>query len=168
MAKTRKRWFSAASVVALAAFLAGPSWLDGPIILYPASPSLPIGLYLRTFEPIQIGKIVAFKMPGIARRYQAKRGHDMPADFLFMKPIAAGPGDQVCNSLSGLLINGKRIAETASHDPDGLPLPIWRHCGRLDRDEYFMVSNHIPNSFDSRYFGPVEATEIAAVYRPLF
>ena len=168
MAKTRKRWFLAASVVALAAFLAGPSLLDGPIILYPSSPSLPIGPYLRTFEPIQIGKIVAFKMPETARRYQTERGHDVPADFLFMKPIAAGPGDQVCNSLSGLLINGKRIAETASHDPDGRPLPVWRHCRRLDRDEYFMVSNHIPNSFDSRYFGPVDATEIAAVYRPLF
>lgn len=169
MAKKRRRWFLAASVLAFVAFLAGPSFLlDCPLVLYPASPSLPIGLYLRTFEPIETGKIVAFKIPEEARRYQSERGHDVPANFLFMKPIAAGPGDQVCNSLAGLFINGERIADTASHDPDGRLLPVWRHCRRLDRDEYFMVSTHIPNSFDSRYFGPVEGAEIAAVYRPLF
>lgn len=168
MATTRRRWLLAAAVVGLAAFLAGPSLLDGPIILYPSSPSLPIGPYLRTFDTVEAGKIVAFKIPDKARLYQAERGYDVPADFLFMKPVAAGPGDQVCNSPAGLTINGKRIADTASHDPEGHPLPFWRHCGRLERDEYFMVSTHIPNSFDSRYFGPVAADEIAAVYRPLF
>ena len=168
MAKTRKRWFMAAAVITFAAILAGPSFLGGPVILYPASPSLPIGPYVRTFEPIETGKIVAFAMPDEARRYQIERGHEVPPNFLFMKPIAAGPGDQVCNSLAGLIINGKRFAETASHDPNGRPLPVWRQCRRLDRDEYFMVSTHIPNSFDSRYFGPVDGSEIAAVYRPLF
>ena len=168
MAKKRRRWLLAASVVALAAFLAGPSFLDGPIILYPTSPSLPVGPYLRTFEKVAIGKIAAFKIPEGARRYQSELGHDLPASFLFMKPIAAGPGDRVCNSLVGLFINGDRIADTASHDPDGRLLPVWRHCRCLDRDEYFMVSTHIPNSFDSRYFGPVRGAEIAAVYRPLF
>jgi len=168
MAKRRRRWLLAAGVVALAAFLAGPSFLDGPIILYPASPSLPVGPYVRTLETAETGKIVAFKVPEAARRYQRERGHDVPENFLFMKPVVAGTGDQVCNSPSGLFINGTRFADTASHDPDGLPLPVWRHCRQLKRDEYFMVSTHIPNSFDSRYFGPVEEEEIAAVYRPLF
>ncbi|MGI9509905.1 MAG: S26 family signal peptidase [Geminicoccaceae bacterium] len=163
-----KRWFLAASVIAFAALLAGPSLLNGPIILYPSSPSLPIGLYVRTFEQVETGKIVAFSMPDKAKRYQIERGHDVPPNFLFMKPIAAGPGDQVCNSFSGLFINGKRIAETVSHDSDGRLLPVWRQCRHLHHDEYFMLSTHIPNSFDSRYFGPVEGAEIAAVYRPLF
>jgi type IV secretory pathway protease TraF len=154
--------------MALAAFLAGPSLLDGPIILYPASPSLPVGPYLRTFGAVGTGKIVAFKVPNEARRYQRERGHDVPENFLFMKPVAAGPGDQVCNSLSGLFIAGKRFADTASRDPDGHPLPVWRHCRQLEHDEYFMVSTHIPNSFDSRHFGPVDKRYVAAVYRPLF
>jgi len=168
MARKRKRWVSAASVIALAAFLAGPNLLNGPIILYPASPSLPTVPYLRTFEPVEIGKIVAFIMPDEARRYQIRRGNDVPTNFLFMKPIAAEPGDQVCNSFSGFFINGKRIAETVSHDSDGRLLPVWRQCRHLHHDEYFMLSTHIANSFDSRYFGPVDGTEIAAVYRPLF
>jgi len=168
MARTRKRWFLAASVIAFAAFLAGPSFLAGPIILYPASPSLPIGPYLRTFELVETGKIVAFSVPGEAERYQIERGYDVPPNFLFMKPIVAGPGDQVCNSLSGLFINGKHFADTESHDADGRFLPVWQQCRRMDREEYFMVSTHIPNSFDSRYFGPVKGAEIAAVYIPLF
>ena len=168
MAKRRRRWLLAASVVALAAFLAGPGFLDGPIILYPASPSLPIGPYVRTFETVEIGKIVAFEIPEEARRYQAVRGYDLPASFLFMKPVAAGPGDRVCNTLAGLFINERRVADTASHDPEGQPLPVWRHCRLLGRDQYFMVSNYISNSFDSRYFGPIDQGKIAAVYRPLF
>ena len=152
----------------LAAFLAAPRFLDGPIVLYPASPSLPTGPYLRTIEAVETGKIVAFEIPDEARRYQAERGHDVPAGFLFMKPVAAGPGDQVCNTFAGLFINGMRYADTASHDPDGHLLPFWRHCRPLELGEYFMVSTHIANSFDSRYFGPVAANEIAAVYRPLF
>lgn len=85
-----------------------------------------------------------------------------------MKPIAAGPGDRVCNSLAGLFINDERFSDTINHDPDGRLLPVWRQRRRLDRDEFFMVSTHIHKSFDSRYFRPVEGAEIAAVYRPFF
>ena len=168
MAKTRRRRSLATGVVALAACLAAPSFLDGPIFLYPISPSLPVGPYLRTLEAVKTGKIVAFKIPDEARRYQAERGRDVPKNFLFMKPVAAAPGDRVCNTPAGLFINGKRYADTASHDPEGYPLPSWHHCRSLKRNEYFMVSTHIANSFDSRYFGPVAADEITAVYRPLF
>ncbi len=36
-----------------------------------------------------------------------------------MTPIAAGPGDQVCNREFGLFINGKRLASTAQRDSGG-------------------------------------------------
>ncbi|MDH3770785.1 MAG: S26 family signal peptidase [Nitrospirota bacterium] len=169
MAKKRRRWLSAVAVIALATVLVGTRLLSSPLILYPASPSLPAGPYLRSFEPIRIGKIVAFAMPDAARRYQIELGHDVPASFLFMKPIIAGPGDRVCNSVvDGLVVNGTWRASTVSHDRDGRLLPVWTACHVLGEDRYFMVSDHVPNSFDSRYFGPVDAARIAAVYRPLF
>ncbi len=34
-------------------------------------------------------------------------------------------------------------------------------------DEYFVFSNRVPNSFDSRYFGPISRAAILGVYRPL-
>lgn len=86
-----------------------------------------------------------------------------------MKPIAAGPGDHVCNNLGhGLIINGVWRAETAAIDLDGRSLPTWIACRRLSGQEYFVLSDHMPNSFDSRYFGPVHSTEVLATYRPLF
>ncbi len=169
MATTPRRWWSAVAVIALATVLVGTRLLSSPLILYPSSPSLPEGPYLRTFEPVRIGKIVAFAIPDVARRYQIELGHEIPANFLFMKPIIAGPGDRVCNSVvGGLVVNGTWRAPTVAHDRDGRPLPVWMACHVLGDDRYFMLSDHVPNSFDSRHFGPVDAARIAAVYRPLF
>ena len=164
----RRRLGLAAAVLLLALILVGIRSLDAPLVLYPVSTSLPTGPYLRSFETVDIGKIVAFAVPDAARRYQMKRGENVPPDFLFMKPIVAGPGDLVCNSLAGLWVNGERLAATASHDQRGEPLPLWQGCQPLADDQYFMVSGHVPNSFDGRHFGPIEAADIAGVYRPLF
>lgn len=164
----RRRLGLASAVLLLALILVGIRSLYAPLVLYPASASLPTGPYLRSFETVDTGKIVAFAVPEVARRYQAKRGNEVPLGSLFMKPIVAGPGDLVCNSLAGLFINGERLAATASHDQQGELLPLWRGCQRLAHDQYFMVSDHVPNSFDGRYFGPIEAADIAGVYRPLF
>ncbi len=169
MAVTRKQPGMAIAVVALTAAFAGSTLLAAPIILYPISPSLPEVPYIRTINAIEVGTIVAFPMPDVARRFQRLRGQELPADFLFMKPIAAGPGDHVCNSMShGLTINGVWRAETMAVDQDGRALPMWTECRRLGDQEYFMLSDHVPNSFDSRYFGPVQSVEILATYLPLY
>ena len=164
---TSRRWGLATSVLLLAVGLAGVRSLDAPLFLYPASASLPEGLYMRSFGPIEIGKIAAFAIPEAARRYQAKRARQVPDGFLFMKPIAAGPGDQVCNGESGLVINGAWLAATATRDREGARLPVWRDCRRLHDNEYFAFSGHVGNSFDSRYFGPIEANDILGVYRSI-
>ena len=36
---------------------------EAPLILYPITPSLPPGLYIRTFEPPVVGMIAAFRVP---------------------------------------------------------------------------------------------------------
>jgi len=68
----------------------------------------------------------------------------------------------------GLAINGVWRAKTAAFDRDGRALPVWNACRRLHDQEFFMLSNHVPNSFDSRYFGPVQSADILATYRPLY
>jgi len=163
---TSRRWGLAASVLLLAVGLVGVRSLDAPLFLYPASASVPEGLYMRSFGPIEIGKIAAFPIPEEALRYRAKHGHRAPEGFLFMKPIAAGPGDQVCNGESGLFINGAPLGTTATRDRAGELLPVWRYCRRLHDDEYFAFSDHVGNSFDSRYFGPILVDHIAGLYRP--
>ena len=46
-------------------------------------------------------------------------------------------------------------------------LPVWRGCRALRRGEFFVFSNRIPNSFDSRYYGPVTQAQILGVFQPL-
>ena len=86
-----RRWIGAAAVIALALTLVTVRSLDAPLFLYPSSASLPAGLYVRSIEPVQVGSIVAFPAPAIARRYQERDGSEVPSAYLFMKPVAAGP-----------------------------------------------------------------------------
>jgi len=80
-----------------------------------------------------------------------------------MKLIAVGPSDRVCNGAVGLFVSGQRPGATASRDQNGEPLSIWQSCRLLDHDEFFMVSDNAANSFDSRYFGPIDVTDIVDI-----
>ncbi|MEM8947914.1 MAG: S26 family signal peptidase, partial [Pseudomonadota bacterium] len=140
--------------------------LHAPLFLYPSSASLPVGLYMRSFETVQVGSIVAFPVPAVARRYQEHNGNNVPHDYLFIKPVAAGPGDRVCNDpVNGLQINGVWLAPVAKSDSRGKSLPVWRSCRLLRDKEFFLFSNTVPNSFDSRYYGTVQDRQIRASYR---
>ena len=162
----RRRWLGASAVIALALALITIRSLDAPLFLYPSSASLPVGLYVRSFEVVRLGSIVAFLAPAVARHYQERDGRRVPLDHLFIKPVAAGPGDQVCNDPeNGLVINDVWIAPIATSNSQGNPLPIWHSCRRLREKELFMFSDTVANSFDSRYYGSVQAHQIIATYR---
>lgn len=162
-----RRWLGAGAVIALALTLITIRSLDAPLFLYPSSASLPAGLYMRSFEPVQRGAIVAFPTPIVARHYQESDDAEVPSGSLFIKPVAAGPGDRVCvDPMEGLEINGIWMAPVAKSDSRGRLLPIWHSCRRLRDREFFMFSNTVSSSFDSRYYGIVQAQHILATYRP--
>lgn len=139
-----------------------------PFVLYPITPSLPPGLYIRCFEPPSVGTIAAFPVPKAAKRYKALIDEEVREEFLFMKPIVAGSGDHVCNrSKDGIYINGVHIAPVIAHDRVGRSLPQWRGCRKLWDDEIFAVSTYVRNSFDSRHIGPISLSEVVGVYRRL-
>ena len=161
-----RRWLGAGAVIALALTLITVRSLDAPLFLFPSSASLPAGLYMRSFEPVRVGSIVAFPMPAVARRYQERDGSHVPSASLFIKPVAAGPGDWVCNDpVNGLEINGVWMAPVTMSDRRGKSLPVWRSCRFLRDKEFFLFSDTVPNSFDSRYYGTVQDHQIRASYR---
>jgi type IV secretory pathway protease TraF len=84
-----------------------------------------------------------------------------------VKPLAAGPGDHVCVT-DHLAISGQTIAPVLDAGPDGVPLPRWRECRVLAADEWFAYAPRIPNSLDSRYYGPVKAADITGVFKPVW
>ena len=93
----------------------------------------------------------------------------MHDDFLFMKPIVAGLGDHVCHrSVNRAFINGINVAgQTTSDHVDRQRPPLWQICRSLAKDKFFVLSTHLPNSFDSRHFGPIRQSAILGSYRSL-
>jgi conjugative transfer signal peptidase TraF len=138
------------------------------LLVINTSPSIPRGLYIRSFESPHVGAIVDFRIPTAARTYVLGRCGEVGSDWYIIKPIIAGPGDRVDTKGAWLTVNGARIAPMPpSRDSQGRPLPIWRGDRVLEPDEFFVFSNRIPNSFDGRCYGPIQRHEIEDVRKPL-
>lgn len=128
------------------------------------TPSLPRGLYVRVpaARP-ERGAVVALAPPPTTQAYLAGLG--MPQRARLLKRIAATGGDQVCARDGRLEAPGRRVA-VRSRDHRGVPLPAWTACGPLAPGEVFLLGDS-PDSFDSRYFGPVRQAELDGVFRPV-
>lgn len=151
----------AVGLAALAALSQG-----GPVLLANTTASEPKGLYVRRFAPVRVGALIAFATPAPAFPYADYRlGYLRTRPLL--KAVAAGPGDLVCTASGRLVINGADRAAIARVDGEGRALPRWNGCRRLGADELFAFSDRVPNSFDSRYFGPVSRGAVIGVFRPL-
>ena len=137
-----------------------------PSVLWNRTASEPAGLYIRTAAAPARGRIIAFRAPAAAFPYADGRMgylHRVP----ILKEIAAGEGDVVCERDGALSINGQWRAPVFAQDPRGGSLPQWRGCRSLGSGEFFVFSNRVPNSFDSRYYGPVTSSEIVGVFAPV-
>jgi conjugative transfer signal peptidase TraF len=151
----------------IAAWAILPTVVGRRVIVINTSPSVAPGLYLRSSEEPAVGKLVDFSIPPAARGYVLGRTGNNGDDWYILKPIIAGPGDWI-NTLGDLLVvNGKQIGPMPPpEDSAHRPLPIWRACRRLADDEFFVFSARIPNSFDSRCYGPIQRRDILSVRSP--
>jgi conjugative transfer signal peptidase TraF len=154
-------------VLAATAALAAASVLfaDRQVVVN-TSPSVPPGLYVRSSDPPTVGRLVDFRVPASGRPYVfARTGRD-GYDWYILKPVVAGPGDRVDSTGAWLRVNGRAVAPMPpAADAAGRPLPAWRAARVLGHGEFLVVSTRVPNSFDSRCYGPVR--DVAAVRVPL-
>ena len=139
----------------------------GALFLQNDSPSEPEGLYVRTNETPAVGRLVTFMAPPPAAAYVGRRLPNLRRTPV-LKVLSAGPGSLVCTTSKRLVIDGQAMAAVAARDRYGQPLPQWNGCRRLGTGEWFAYSDRVPNSFDSRYFGPIRTDQVIAVYRPLW
>lgn len=162
-------YFAAGLLLTLAVAVASLTCADRQIVIN-TSPSVAPGLYVRSRDAPAVGRLVDFRVPTAAAEFVRARTHGRTdgGDWYILKPIAAGPGDNVDCTGRWLVINGRRLAPMPpAVDDAGDPLPVWRGCRTLADDEFFVFSSRIPNSFDSRCYGPIRRRQIEAVRRPL-
>ena len=139
-----------------------------PRFVWNASASAPIGLYAVTpGADADPGDTVIARVPEPWRILAASRRY-LPANVPLVKRVAAGPGDEICALGQEIFINGRRAAERVAADPRGRPMPWWSGCVRLRAHQFFLLMTRNPASFDGRYFGLTESSQIIGKARPLW
>ena len=141
---------------------------------YNGTHSVPEGFYLVTARKAQEGDLVLVDIPSLPMFGMAKaRGYLNVAyspTLHLIKRMAGVAGDRVTINSEGVEVNGNRLANSAplARDGAGRPLhPYLLNNSILGPGEVLLMSDYNPASFDSRYFGPLHATAIQAVVKPL-
>jgi conjugative transfer signal peptidase TraF len=140
--------------------------------------SMPMGLWRQAADQAaRPGDVVLLCLPptpatelGQARGYIAP-GPCPTGQEILLKPIAAGAGEVVTVSPSGVSVDGRPIANSAqlTRDSQGRHLPAYpAGTYRVPAGEIWLVSPHNPRSFDSRYFGPIPASLVRSTVRPVW
>ena len=137
-----------------------------PVGLYVISPSLPVrGALVLACLP---AKVAAFAH---ARGY-VPRGEECPNGVAPIgKPVAAIAGDTVAVTPAGLFVNGAPVpnSRALATDRKGRPLPQLRATRSVVQPgTIWIVSSYSPFSFDSRYFGAVDARQVRASLQSLW
>ena len=130
------------------------------VLVWNASPSQPVGLYRLERRPPRLGERALLQLPPRIAAFAARRGYLARGTYL-LKPVAAVPGDRVCRWGAQLTVRGQRAGLAQRRDHLGRDLPKWHGCYRLRPGEWFLLGSN-PDSFDSRYFGPVSRDAVAA------
>ncbi len=143
--------------------------------------SLPKGIYRVVKKTPGRGDIVTFWPSDCAEMRLARdRGYIFDGAFnrsggvgygLLMKRFLGVPGDVVSVTDDGVVINGALVPNTKPLlcDNIGDPLPYLRITDyTLKENEAFFVSDHMPRSYDARYFGVQDTHQIVDVLVPVY
>lgn len=160
----RSAWVLGGSAVLLATSIVRPT----PLLVWNASPSMPIGLYrVVPLAQTRIGYVVIARPPRAVRMLAAERRY-LPLGVPLVKKIAAVAGDRVCWHGSELRIAGRLTVHRLPADRNGRPLPWREGCQRLASGAVLLLAPQAPDSFDGRYFGPSAASDILGKAVPLW
>lgn len=164
----RRRVIFAIATLGLAA-VAFSAWAEPDIRLaYNPSPSAPRGWYAVSPLPRQpqVGDHVLAWPPAWARQFADRRGY-VPATVPLMKPVAAITGARVCRTGMWVTVEARPVALARPSDTAGRPMPRWQGCRTLGAHEVLLIAEP-SDSFDGRYFGPIDARLMLARVRPLW
>jgi type IV secretory pathway protease TraF len=148
------------------AFLAAKPLVNPvPLLIWNASESVPIGWYVVAKRQPMIGEIAVIKPVDWVQIYASSRGY-LPKNVWLLKPIFATNPSIICRFGSYVFVNGKYVAKVKIVDKLHRVLPVWKGCKALRSTQYFVLGHH-RDSFDGRYFGPIEQRQVVGTAFPL-
>ncbi|WP_296560763.1 S26 family signal peptidase [Pigmentiphaga sp.] len=140
-------------------------------VVYNPSDSVPRGWYRVEHEidadSLHVGSIVLARLPADAAALAAQRRY-LPGSVPLLKRIGAVAPQSVCIRGRIVRIDGAAVATVLAQDGARRPLSAWTHCRPLADGEVFLLSSTNPASFDSRYFGPIAASAVLGIARPMW
>jgi conjugative transfer signal peptidase TraF len=146
------------SALAVAALTAKPLINPVPLFIWNASNSVPIGWYFVRKRQPNLGEIAVIQQPEWVEIYASARGY-LPLQTPLLKPVRAIKGSIVCRFERYVFIDGNMVARAKYLDTNHRMLPVWKGCRTLKSDEVLVLGQH-RGSFDSRYFGPINRTQV--------
>ena len=152
------------ALVVLASCLLG-AWLPGQITVA-TSASLDHRVFLLRPVPAQIetGDYLVFRHRDLA---QIRQGLGANRERM-IKRVGCRPGEWLqVDAEYRFSCNGRPLGQALATDSQGRPLPRFTHNGPVPVGQLFLVGTH-HRSYDSRYFGFVDAREILHQALPLW
>ncbi len=129
--------------------------------------SLPLGLYVLTTALPERGDLVAFDLPehNPYASIASSRNYGGLNMRPYLKHLAAVPGDDIQMDEQSLRINGQLMPNSAFRDSDrmGRPLSRFLVTGTVPTGKALVLSGYHPMSFDGRYFGLLDLTDLQKV-----
>ncbi len=171
----RRRVLLAGMGIGLAA-LCAPAFMpmsahDRVFVVYNPTDSVPRGWYrissIDNAVSLPVGSFVLARLPADVAAFAGQRGY-LPSGIPILKRVGAVAPQAVCVRGRNVLVDGEVVATARTHDGAHRPLQAWIQCRPLAEGELFLLSDTNPASFDSRYFGPILASAVLGIARPLW
>lgn len=157
------------TMFAATALIVAPAWSRPDIrLIWNASASVPIGLYrIVPGNHVGVTDLAVVMPPAKLAAFLDERRY-LPRGLPLIKRVLALGGTRVCRRGSAIIAYDGIYGQALARDTRGRPLPDWQGCRTLHDGEAFFMNWDSPDSFDSRYFGPLPVTTIVGRAIPVW
>lgn len=140
------------------------------------STSMPLGIYRTVSQPIVSNSLVAVCLPFSLAQFGKQRGYLGSGSCLgntqpVLKKIVAVAGDEVDVTKQGVVINNKLLPHSKALSFDDRLRPLASQVNthkKLTAKEIWLYGTTSNKSWDSRYYGAVECSQVRAVVIPMW